>query len=56
MHNQVFVLEGETHKIHWDFVIQTDHLISSRQPDQAIVNKKGEAAEKWTLPFRMITG
>ena len=28
------------HKIIWDFVIQTDHQISARQPDLVIVNKK----------------
>ena len=29
----------ETHKILWDCEIQTDHLISARQPDLEIVNK-----------------
>ena len=28
------------HKIQWDFEIQTDHLISRRQSDLVIVNKK----------------
>ena len=34
------VLENETHKILWDFEIQTDHQISARQPDLIIINKK----------------
>ena len=36
MHNSEFVRENETHKILLDFEIQTDHLISSRQPDLEI--------------------
>ena len=30
MHNPESTLENEMHKILWDFVIQTDHLISAR--------------------------
>ena len=41
MHNLESVLEKETHKLLWDFEIQTDHLISARRPDKVIVNKKG---------------
>ena len=33
MHNPASVLENETHKLCWDFEIQTDHLISARRPD-----------------------
>ena len=42
--NPESVLENEMHKLHYDFVIQTDHLILVRQPDLGIVNnkKKGE--------------
>ena len=29
-----------THKLFWDFDIQTDHLISTRRPDLIIINKK----------------
>ena len=36
MHNLEPVLENETHKVFWDFEIQTDHLISARRP--VIVN------------------
>ena len=43
MHNQAPVLENATHKILWDFNIQTDHLIPARRPGLIIINKK-----KWT--------
>ena len=33
-------MENETHKIRWDFQIQTDHLILARRPDLVIVTKK----------------
>ena len=42
MHNPEPVLENDTHKIQWDFDIQTDHLISARRPDLIIINKKKE--------------
>ena len=35
MHNQVPVLENDTHKPKWDFNIQTDHL----RPDLILINK-----------------
>ena len=40
MHNPESVLENETHKLVWDFEIQTDHLISARRSEQVIINKK----------------
>ena len=40
MYNPASVLENETHKLHRDFDIQTDHLISARRPDFIIINKK----------------
>ena len=40
MHNPVPVLENATHKLLWDFNIQTDHLIPARGPDLIIINKK----------------
>ena len=40
MHNPASVLENDTHKLPWDFDIQTDHLISARRPDLIIINKK----------------
>ena len=39
MHNQESVVEKETHKLLWDFEIQTDHQISAR-PDLIIINNK----------------
>ena len=40
MHNPAVVLENDTHKLLWDFNIQTDHLISTRRPDLIVINKK----------------
>ena len=40
MHNPALVLENDTHKLLWDFNIQTDHLIPDRRPDLIIINKK----------------
>ena len=39
MHNPAPVLENATHKLLWDFNIQTDHLILTRKPDLIIINK-----------------
>ena len=40
MHNSESVLENEMHKRLWGFEIQTDHLISTRQPDYWLSAKK----------------
>ena len=40
MHNLAPVLENDTHKLLWDFDIQTDHLISAKRPDLIIINEK----------------
>ena len=40
MHNPAPVLEKDTHKLLWDFNIQTDNPISARRPDLIIINKK----------------
>ena len=40
MRNQAFVLENDTHKVLWDFYIQTVHLILTRRLDLIIINKK----------------
>ena len=45
MHNLAPVLENDTHKLLWDFNIQTDHLISAWRPDLIIINKKREHAK-----------
>ena len=40
MHNPAPVLENATHKLLWDFNIQTDHQIQARRPDLIIISKK----------------
>ena len=40
MHNQLSVSENDTHKLLWDFDVQTDHLISARRPDLIVINKE----------------
>ena len=40
VHNPAPILENNTHKLLWNFDIQTDHLISARIPDRIIINKK----------------
>ena len=40
MHNTESVLGNETHKLLWDFDIQTNCLISARRPEFIIINKK----------------
>ncbi len=40
MHNPTPVLKNDTHKLLWNFNIQTDQLIPARRPDLIIINKK----------------
>ena len=40
LHNPAPVQENATHKLWWDFTIQTDHLIPTRRPDLIIITKK----------------
>ena len=40
MHNPAPVLENDSHKLLWDFNIQTVHLIPARRLDFIIINKK----------------
>ena len=40
MNNSAPVLENVTHKLLWDFNIQTDLLFPGRRPDHIIINKK----------------
>ena len=40
MHNPAPVLENDTHKLLWDFNIQTDRLIPARRQDLIIIKKK----------------
>ena len=49
MHNPAPVLENDTHKLLWDFDIQTDHLTSARRLDFIIINKKKKKKKKENL-------
>ena len=57
MHNRAPVLENNTHKLLWDFNIQTDPLIPARRPDLIKINnkKKREFAKLSTLLSRQTT-
>ena len=37
MHNPAAVIENDTHKLLWDFDIQTDHQISARRPETIVI-------------------
>ena len=45
MHNPAPVLEIDSHKLLWDFDIQTDHLILARRPDLIIINNNKKKKE-----------
>ena len=49
MHNPAHVLENDTHKLLWDFNIQTDHLIPARRPELIIINKNKENLQNCRL-------
>ena len=57
MHTPAPVLENDTHKLLWDFDIQTDHLIPARRPDLIIINKKKKrkSAKLLNLLSQLIT-
>ena len=40
MHKPAPVLENNTHKLLWEFDINTDHLITARRLKLIIINKK----------------
>ena len=40
MGNPASVVENDTHKLLWNFDVQTDHLILARRPDLVLINKK----------------
>ena len=46
MHNPASVLENDTHKLLWDFNMQTDHQIPARWPNLIIIYKKKTESEK----------
>ena len=45
INNPASVLENYTHKLLWDFDIQTDYLISARRLNLTIINKKKKKRE-----------
>ena len=55
MHNPTHVLENDSHKLLWDFDIQTDHLISARIPDLIIKKKEKKSTKLSTLLSRLNT-
>ena len=58
MHRPEAVLENDTHRLLWDFDVQTNHLISARRPDLIIISKekkKREFAKLSTLLSRLTT-
>ena len=52
IHNPAPILENATHKLLWDFNIQTDPLISTRRPDLIIINKEKRKSAK-LLTFKV---
>ena len=40
IHNPAPVLENDTHKLLWDFNIQTDYIMPTRRPELIIIKKK----------------
>ena len=54
MHNTAPVLENGSHKLLWDFNIQTDHLSPARRPDLIIINKKKENFSVFRLSSIML--
>ena len=44
-HKPESALKNETHKLHWNFEILMDHIISARRPGLLIVSIKREPAE-----------
>ena len=45
-HNPAPVLENYSHKLLWEFNIQTDHLIPARRPDLIIITEKKKKKER----------
>ena len=47
MQNLAHVLQNDTHKLLWDFNIQTDHLILARRSDLIIINRRKRICKNW---------
>ena len=50
MHNPAPFQENDTHKLLWDFNIQTDHLIPAKRPDLIIINNKKKRIVDFAVP------
>ena len=50
MRNQESVVENETYKVSWDFVMKTDHLISARRPNMRLSTTKKKRTN-WIADF-----
>ncbi len=46
LHNQTPVLDTDSHKLLWDFNIQTDNRNQARRPDHIIIKKKKRICKK----------
>ena len=46
MHKLESIPDNETHKILWDFEIQTDHVIPAKRPDPVNINQKKKKKKK----------
>ena len=56
MHKPAPVLENDTHKLLWDFDVNTNPLVSARRPNLIIINKKKrEFAKLLTLLSQLTT-
>ena len=55
MHNPAPVVENDSHKLLWDFNIQTDQQIPAKRSDLILINKKRESAKFSTLLSRRTT-
>ena len=53
MHKTAPVLENDTHKLLWDFDIQTDHLIPATRPDLIIINNKKRIRKTVPVDYRI---
>ena len=46
IHNPAAVQVNDTHKLLWDFDIQTDHQIPARRPGLKVINNKKKKKKK----------
>ena len=54
MHKSESIQENVTHKIPWEFEIQTNHLIPAKKLDFILINKKKNVIS-YILPFWLST-